>query len=279
MVALTADGTQLLRFKNTDPGNAVAVAVAVGSLTAGETLVDIDYRPATGQLMGLGINGTADTGSLYVVDPSSGSLAVVGSPSQIAFDSGGVVDFPADARAWSLDFNPTVDRLRVVTSTGLNFRINPTTGGPVDADMGVTMVQPDMALSGLSSASQGAAGAAYTNAWAAASVATLYVLDATGNQLCRSSNPNGGTVTDCVAVTSSGQALDVTSSSEVDFAADVRAATLNAAAIGVMHAAIAVGGKGHLFSIDLATGAATDRGQIGTGVELTGLAVGHATVK
>ena len=35
---------------------------------------------------------------------------------------------------FGFDFNPSVDRVRVVTDTGLNFRINPNTGVLIDTD-------------------------------------------------------------------------------------------------------------------------------------------------
>src|SRR5262245_26997638 len=66
-VALSADGTQLIRFDTSAPGPAVTVPVT--GTTAGDVLVGIDWRPQTGQLFGLGSNATANTASLYLLDP------------------------------------------------------------------------------------------------------------------------------------------------------------------------------------------------------------------
>jgi outer membrane protein assembly factor BamB len=140
--------------------------------------------------------------------------------------------------------------------------------------------QTDTAITGLTGGAQGASGAAYTNSWPGTEQTTLYILDAADDQLCFSSNPNGGTATGCKKVKVGDQNFDVPTASEIDFAADVRVGTANAEATGTLHAVFTVSGAGHLYSIDLANGAATDRGQIGgAATEIIGLAVGHASVK
>jgi hypothetical protein len=123
-----------------------ADAVQIGAITSGESLVDIDFRPLTGQLYGLGIDPIANTGSLYVIVPATGAVSLVGSASQIALvDSLATpIDFPADATTWSIDFDPNVDRLRVMNSTGLNFRVNPISGIPVDGNSDTAgPIEPD----------------------------------------------------------------------------------------------------------------------------------------
>jgi cysteine-rich repeat protein len=277
--ALTTDGLHVWRFKSTNPN--AATMITVGVITAGEVLVDIEFRPASGELIALGINATANTGSLYLLDPLSGTATVIGSASQIALVDAGAapVDLPAASEGWAIDFNPAPDRIRVVTATGLNFRINPATGGVSDGDPGATGVNPDTAISGLAAGSTGLSGAAYTNSYGGATVTTLYLLDASANSLCVSTNPNGGSVANCVPITSGAQPLDVTAASEIDIPADVRVGTANAVATGLAYAVVTVAGKGHLFTIDLATGMATDLGQIGSGPQFSGLTVGHANVK
>src|SRR5262245_41823523 len=84
--------------------------IAVTGLSAGETLVDIDLRPQNGLLYGLGINASADTGTLYLINPQTGTAAAVGTAGQITFVG---VDLPDPATAgYGFDFNPTVDRAR-----------------------------------------------------------------------------------------------------------------------------------------------------------------------
>ncbi len=108
--------------------------MTIAGVTAGETLVGIDYRPQTGQLFSFGVNATTDTGTVYIIDPQTGAASVVGSAGLVAFvtTAGAVVDLPPVSAGYGFDFNPTVDRIRVVTGTGLNFRLNPNNGVPVD---------------------------------------------------------------------------------------------------------------------------------------------------
>src|SRR5438046_2378593 len=55
LLALNATGTALLRFDSSNP--AAVVTTGVTGLNAGEALQGIDFRPATGQLFGLGVTG------------------------------------------------------------------------------------------------------------------------------------------------------------------------------------------------------------------------------
>ena len=55
VVALTANN-QLLQFSASTP-EAIISATTVKGLNAGDSLVGIDYRPATGQLYALAVNG------------------------------------------------------------------------------------------------------------------------------------------------------------------------------------------------------------------------------
>ena len=63
-IALSADGTQLVRFNTGSPDHDGHRHRRPAS-TAGDVLVGIDWRPQTGQLFGLGVNDGADNGTLY----------------------------------------------------------------------------------------------------------------------------------------------------------------------------------------------------------------------
>ena len=75
-------------------------------------LVGIDYRPATGDLYGLG-----DKGGVYVVNNDNGRAMLKSR-----------VNVPLQGTSFGVDFNPVVDRLRIVSDTGQNLADN------VDAD-------------------------------------------------------------------------------------------------------------------------------------------------
>ena len=151
--------------------NTSLTSVPIAGLTAGETLVGIDFRPVNGLLYGLGVNAGADTATLYVISTRTGVAGAVGS---IA----GVGDLPAGN--FGFDFNPSVDRVRVTTDTGLNFRLNPNSG----AIAGVDTTIPAHDISGV----------AYTNNQPDnGNITTLYTLDALGDFLNIQNPPNGGT--------------------------------------------------------------------------------------
>src|SRR6476469_5909824 len=67
-------GGQLVRYNSSNTSQLVGAAVGITGLQTGETIVAIDYRPATGQLDGLG-----STSRLYVLNPATGAARVVGS--------------------------------------------------------------------------------------------------------------------------------------------------------------------------------------------------------
>lgn len=284
VVGLSADGTQLVRFAAATPGTTTTVAIA--GVTAGESLVGIDFRPATGQLYALGVNAAADNGTIYRLDPQTGAatVAVTGTAGSIAFvaaDGVTAVDLPDPATAgYGFDFNPTVDRIRVTTSTGLNFRMNQITGAAVDGDTVGLGTNPDGAING--SSVTGVSGAAYTNSVASTpmtpqSITTLYALSEAGSQLTIQNAPNAGTQTVPLTVRLGGSTLVFTSVNGFDIPSDVRVSTNNAAVTsGSGFAALTVGGVTSLYRIDLATGAATNLGAVGSGaVALRGLTVGQ----
>lgn len=280
VIGLDAAGTNLLRFNSATSETVTTVAIA--GITAGETLVGIDFRPATGQLFGFGVNATANIGTVYILDPQTGAATVVGAAGTIAFVDamGNPVDLPASE--YGFDFNPTVDRIRVVTSTGLNFRINPMTGAPVDGDNGGTAgsvagINTDGAIN---TGTTGVDGAAYTNSFAQVTgmtATTQYTLDATTDQLFIQNPPNSGTQTSGIAVTLNGNPLDFTAVNGFDIAKGVKVTTSNTPANGMGLAALTVGGATGLYQINLSTGAATLLGNVGAGATgLAGLTVGDA---
>ena len=80
----------------------------ISGLQTDTKLVGIDYRPATGALYGLG-----DRGGVYVVNPMSGRARLRAR-----------LNVALEGTQFGVDFNPTVDRLRIVSDTGQNLRAN-----------------------------------------------------------------------------------------------------------------------------------------------------------
>ncbi|MEQ1860881.1 MAG: DUF4394 domain-containing protein [Chthoniobacteraceae bacterium] len=134
---------QLVRFNSAIPGLILASQAITGLVGASEQIVAIDFRPATNQLFGLGITDPAgpanSEGRIYILDPSSGTATQVGSApfsSQLA-----------DGARYGFNFNPVVDRIRVVNDADQNLRVNPNTGAQVDGDGNAgNGIQQDSAL-------------------------------------------------------------------------------------------------------------------------------------
>jgi len=213
--ALTQDN-RLLRFGNKTTGSAEA-ATAITGLQAGESILGIDFRPNTGQLFGVG-----STSRLYTINTQTGAATVVGTAPFTPAISGTNLAF---------DFNPTVDRIRLVTSAGQNLRLNPETG---------VIAATDGVINGAAGASVNAV--AYTQSRAGATATVLYDIDITNNKLYKQDPPNNGTL---VEVGNLG--VDAEAAGGFDISSDSAHAL----------AALTVGGKTGLYSINLSTGAAT----------------------
>jgi hypothetical protein len=276
-IGLNTAGTSLVRFNTATPGTSTTVAIpapgATGGVATNEVLAGMDIRPQTGQLYALAVNTVTGNGTLYLVDPQLGTLTAVGTVGQIAFvtTAGAAVPLPNPTTVgYGFDFNPSVDRIRVTTSSGLNFRINPNNGAPVDTDATAgNGINPDGSISG--GGSTGVSAAAYTNSFGQplttpAGPTTLYTLDPVQNMLFIQNPPNAGTQSMGKMVTVGGMPLDFTAINGFDIPGGVNVATNNAVATGFGYAALVVGGNTILYQIDLSTGAATSLGAAPAGL-------------
>jgi uncharacterized protein DUF4394/Calx-beta domain-containing protein len=131
---VNAAGTSLLLFDTTTPGTMTAVPIT--GLGAGETIAGIDRRPATGALYGLGVvdGGASDALRLYRIDPTTGAATSI-SPSAVTAATGGT--------DYGVDFNPVVDRVRVINDGHENLRLNPNNGSLSGDDTNLTDAGPD----------------------------------------------------------------------------------------------------------------------------------------
>ncbi len=285
-IGLSLDGTQLVRFSSAAPNTTVPVAIA--GVAAGESLVGIDYRPQTGQLYGLAVNDDTDTATLYLLDPQTGAATPVGAPGQVRYvdAAGATVPLPDASEGYGFDFNPTVDRIRVTSSSGLNFRVNPNNGAPVDGNLNNAATPPDGintdgAINGLPVGSFGVTGAAYTNSFGqplTGGVTTQYVLDAESNQLFIQNPPNAGTVIAGMQLSVGGDPLEFTWVSGFDIPSDVRVTTSGTpVATGSAFAVLMVEGVQRLYSIDLTNGRAVRLATLTT--PLAGLAIGQVALR
>ncbi|HKY74797.1 MAG TPA: DUF4394 domain-containing protein, partial [Acidimicrobiia bacterium] len=241
LIGLTTDD-KLVTF-TTDGPSTIVSTVPVQGLGAGEHLVDIGVRP-----LGAGLYGIGTTSRLYSINPKTGAATAVGSG---PFSPG------LSGTAFGIDFNPTVDRIRVVSDNGQNLRLNPDTGGSAATDSQLVYAAGDPA----GSTTPHVTATAYINGYPGAALTALYGIDTGRDALVLQNPPNAG-------VLNSVGALGVDAGDVNGFDIDVTP-TGN---IGL--AALTVGGTTRLYSIDLATGKATEQGPIGDGAQpLAGLTV------
>ena len=228
MLALTTANT-LLGFDAATP--ATTVARSITGLAAGETIVGIDVRPATGEVIGVGLVGTV--GRVYRIDATTGAATQIGStPFAVA----------ATAPTWSVDFNPTVDRIRLTNSAGDSYRLNPLTGALAATDTDIAPAK--------------ASAVAYDRSVATTTVTTLYAIDDVANTLNTIGGPDGVPSPNGGATIARG-ALGVTTDSNL--------VGFDISPIGEGVAALSVAGSTGLYTVDLASGGAQLIGLLGDG--------------
>ena len=217
---------QLKHFDRATPGT-IDGSVPISNLQPGENILGIDFRPATGQLYGLG-----STSRLYVIDPITGRANPVGGPFSPLLTG---TDF-------GFDFNPTVDRIRVVSDAEQNLRLNPDTGAVAGVDSAIN--PPGNVV-----------GSAYTNNFSGATTTVLYGIDSNSDQLVIQNPPNDGTITPVGPL-----GFDTTGLVGFDIAAGtgIADASLTAPAAA----------SSSFFTVNLSTGAVTLVGTIGGGVTI-----------
>ncbi|GAB3901075.1 hypothetical protein GCM10028803_25110 [Larkinella knui] len=200
-------------------------STGISGLQDNEKMLAIDFRPATGQLYGLG-----STSRIYVINQETGAARAVSTDAFSPALSGDAIGF---------DFNPTVDLIRVVTNTGQNLRLNPNTG----------LLQPggqDGAINGGMNPTISAV--AYTNSKGVARNTTLYDIDPVSDRLYIQNPPNNGTLVEVGSLEK-----DIAGTAGFDISSDNNYALL----------AYQIGGKSELGRVDLTKGAIKTLGGLG----------------
>jgi hypothetical protein len=236
MLYATTDQNLLLQFNDRSPDRLKDVQVISG-LPGGVTLRGIDFRPATGDLYGVGSDNV-----VYRVNPQTG-IAVAEAP---AFTPG------LRGTSFGVDFNPTVDKIRVVSDAAQNLRLNVDEGTVLSADGDLNPGTPQVVGAGYTNSSFNATKPAATQ---------LFVVDAASDQLLLQNPPNDGTLT-------MGKRLRVDVGSQTGF--DIAGAENT----GYLATSTARSRGSFLYRVDVTTGKTREIGRIGGGRRLvvTGLA-------
>ena len=228
----TDSGGHLLGFYTDRPGEPILDAPITG-LPTGVTITGIDFRPATGDLYGVGSDS-----AVYRINPAT-AIAIVEGPAFAPALRG---------TSFGVDFNPTVDKIRLTSDANQNLRLDPDPGTVLAAD-------PD-----LNPAGRRIVGSAYTNsAFTATKPATtaLYDIDAANDEVVRQDPANAGTL-----VMPRKLRFDVTDQAGFDIGPRDRG-----------YVATNPRGEGRLYGVDVTTGRSWKLGRIADGRTITGLAV------
>lgn len=252
IVAVTVSN-HLLRFNAGQP-QAVRERRPLSGLRDGERLLGIDYRVARGELYALGASG-----QLYRIDLTRAAATPVGTG----------VALPAGGTEWGFDFNPTVDRIRVVSDNGLNLRLHPDTGAPVDGDANEPGTQPDGRLVYADGRPGAIVAAGYTYNKTDDKLTTNYALDGAAGTLVSQGTKEG--VAPAVSP-NTGRLFTVGSLAVGAFAhamLDISDVS-NTAYAGLRPAGAT---RTRWYGVDLATGRARFIGTVGGGEPLVGAAI------
>ena len=238
-------GNVLDKYSTANPETIISSA-SISGLQPGERILGIDFRPLTGQLYGLGSNSR-----LYTINPETG-LATFVAPLTTAMTPTTAAGVPVllSGTSFGVDFNPSVDRLRVISNTGQNLRIVPTTGATfIDGS-----INPQPASIN---------GVAYDNNSAGATPTELYALDVTTDTQYDILPPNAGTLVNPLSI-----ALKIEGDGGFDIAPRRAAVTTD---IGL--ALYEVNKKSTLFLIDSETGETRILAKYNKSIMYSGLAI------
>ncbi len=235
----------LISFNVQTPGTLASTRPITG-VTAGQTLVGLDFRPATGQLYALGYNAATGEARLYTIDRSSSVATAIGAAA---------VTLAANQSSIGFDFNPTVDRIRVTIGNN-NYRLHPVTGAIAATDGSLAFATTDANAGTVPNV----ATLAYTNSYIGGPSTTLYNYDLSLNIFTTQIPPNNGTLN---TVGSSGLALATTASVDMDIYFNPTTSTNQA-----FFAA-----NNDLYTVNLPTGTVTSVGSIGNSRNVRDIAV------
>ncbi|HEX8458066.1 MAG TPA: DUF4394 domain-containing protein [Pyrinomonadaceae bacterium] len=254
MLALTKTN-KLLRFQSATPGH-IQQTLTITGLPAGESLVAIDLRNATGELYGL-----SDAARLYHIQTAVGATFAVATPASPAG-----LFAPNAADGYGFDFNPANDQLRVVNgATGENLRFAPDTGALLSRDPQLAYAAGDQSAGHAPRVN----GAAYAREFVGvpSTVTTLYGIDSARDALVRHGSRGGSPISGDTGQLFTVGSLGFDAPDALGFDIDFSDGT----AYAVFK--VADGARPVLHTVNLSTGAAEPIATLNTTEEVRGLAV------
>lgn len=173
---------RLVTFAPNAPG-VFLTSNPITGLAPDETILGIDARPFNGDLV------IMTNGNRLLTVSATGAAAVIGS---------GFAPALSGATEFGMDFNPTVDRIRVVDSLSNNRRLNPVTGGAAATDTNLTVGGQSIGAYGTAYRTWQFGGLAPANSvrqYVIIGTGTNFGLGEVGSQAGGNASFNGGVVT------------------------------------------------------------------------------------
>jgi uncharacterized protein DUF4394 len=154
---------------------AIQSSIELTGLMPDDEAIGADFRPSDGSLYVL-----TRAGKVYAMNPDRGALVAMSSLMPDPGDSS--APFAGlEGEAFGVNFNPVADRLRIVSDSGQNLRVNVDTGATT-SDASLNPGAPSISA------------ASYSNSFSQACRTQLYVIDASTNTLFMQDPPNAGTL-------------------------------------------------------------------------------------
>lgn len=249
-VFASTEGNKLLSFNSSAPGK-VCTSASFSGQQADEKIVGIDVRPVDQKMYALG-----SSGRLYTVDTATAALTL----NATLVPQLGDMTTPytgLTGATFGFDWNPGNDLLRIVSDTGLNFRVRPDDG----------VVTTDVALSPTGSVP---GEAAYGNNFAGVLTSSYYVIDSASDSLQVVGRGSGNSINGDVTTVGALGVGDVQAVAGFDILGNDNR--------GLAALSTAGSSSSGLYSINLQSGAATMVGSIGGGERVNSLAYGKTSV-
>ena len=265
---------ELIKFNTGEPQR-ILDRKPIKGLFGGDALLGMDFRVARGVLYTI-----SHVGRLFTLDTATAELkpVSVGAPSGPPIATVGgervMAGYRLTGTAFGFDFNPVADRIRIVSDTGLNLRINPDDGYAVDSDPNTPGTQPDGPLAYVAGdvnagKKPSLVAAAYTYNKKDEKLTTNYAIDRDLGTLVMQGSKEGETP---VVSPNTGQ-LRTVGSLGIGTVRDASFDIADVSGAAFLSARTAEDSRTRLYLIDLQTGKARLLGTIGNGNPVIGLAI------
>ncbi|HMO01534.1 MAG TPA: DUF4394 domain-containing protein [Oligoflexia bacterium] len=171
IIALNRNENTLTMFDSNAPATSMG-SLPISGLQQAEIIMAIDFRPSNNKLYGLG-----SSSRIYQIDLTNGLASPIGAS---AFNP------PLSGGHFGFDFDPTTDRVRIISDTGKNFTVSADTGSVITIENDLSFYGGDQ-----NTPKPNIVAIAHTNNFLGAISSVVYALDSRFNILGTIGSKNG----------------------------------------------------------------------------------------